>query len=101
MTNTTPPTFFLTIKHDRLWIKPIDDFGDEQSNLISSTDDLRQFLFSKANEYGVSVDDLNLSCSSSVDFPEDETDDAATIALAHDIRDPDWENILGPKLNEE
>jgi hypothetical protein len=35
--------------------------------------------------------------SSSLDFPEDETQDTATIALAHEIRDGDWEVFLGPK----
>jgi hypothetical protein len=31
---------------------------------------------------------------------EANTDNVATIALAHEIRDPDWEDILGPKIDD-
>ena len=67
------------------------------STPISSENDLHQFLVSKANEFGVSVRDLKVAVSSSLDFPEDETEDAATIALAHEIRDLAWEVFLGLK----
>ena len=102
-----PPRFFLTIKHDQIRISEIGDLNgtlgefiahsDKTSRVVSSGNDLHRFLDSKANEFGVSKRDLTVAVSSSLDFPEDETDDAATIALAHEIRDPDWEDILGPR----
>jgi hypothetical protein len=91
-----PRTFFLTVDHDRIRIEFGMARGGEKSRIITSGDDLRQFLGSKANEFGVSVRDLKVMVSSSLDFPEDATEDAATIALAHEIRDPDWEVFLGP-----
>lgn len=56
-----------------------------------------QSMGSKCASFGVPVRDLAVRVSSSLDFPDDETEDTATIALAHQIRDGDWEVFLGPK----
>ena len=107
MTDTTElPSFFLSIQDDQMWITEYACAGERrlwervEEHVVSSANDLHQFLNRRAKELGVTRDDLSVCATSSVDFVEGETDNAATIALAHEIRDPDWDRFLGPKNDE-
>lgn len=67
---------------------------------ISSLEALRGFLRRRAKALGVDVTELKVMCSSSMDFPEEETGDEGTIELAHTIRPGGWLTVpLGfPRL---
>jgi hypothetical protein len=95
MTNEQDKEFFyLTIDDDQVWCE---FHGGKQ--VITCEDDMHQLLISKASEFGLSLHDLRVSAASILDFPEEATSNPATIALAHEIRDPDWDFHLGPKLD--
>ena len=84
----TPATeFFLTLEHNRLWVKYHGIHGGERSRTVSSLDDLDAFLISKASEAGVRVDDLKIFCSSTLDFPDEFTDNPAIVDMARALRE--------------
>jgi len=78
--------FFLTIEYDRLVVKYDGTDGGKITRPIRDIEDYRQFFISKANEAGVKLDDLDVMCSSSVDFVEEHTKNQEVIKLAREIR---------------
>jgi len=78
--------FYLTIRSDKLWIEFDGTHGGRHSRQIMSENDLRQFLISKANEAGIAANELSVMASSALDFPEEFTKNAETIALARAIK---------------
>ena len=75
--------FFLTIEHGRVVVKYDGTSGGEVTRVVHSTADFANFIQSKAREAGCSWADLSIMGSSSIDFPEEYTDNADTIALAN------------------
>lgn len=78
--------FFLTIEHDRVVVQYNGTHGGFITRLIRSPGDLKDFLRSKAVEAGCTVEGLTVECSSTLDFPEEATQNAKTIATARAIR---------------
>lgn len=84
--NMKPATYFyLTIEHDKVWVKFKGTRGGDISRPVKSVDDLKQFLISKADEANVSIGELRVMASSTLDFPDDFTHDGATITLAREL----------------
>lgn len=60
--------------------------GNEQRKVIETYDEFIAFLKERITIANCTPDDLIIVCSSSMDFPEEDTDDEKVIALAHQIR---------------
>ena len=75
--------FHLGIEHGKLVVQYRSTHaGAFVTRVVRDMDDLRVFLLSKADEAKVAPEELTVLLSSSIDFPEESTDDPATIALA-------------------
>jgi hypothetical protein len=60
--------------------------NNDDYRVITSEEDFQEFLFDEAKRLGVTFFELNIMCSSSMDFPEDHTSNPETIALARALR---------------
>lgn len=60
--------------------------GPQIKRVIESVEDFVAFIKERCKKAKVKPDDLIIMCSSSMDFPEDSTDNKKTIALAHALR---------------
>jgi hypothetical protein len=78
--------FFLTIEYDNVVVKYDGTSGGKVTRPIRDIEDYRQFFISKADEAGVDIDNFDVMCSSSIDFPEEHTKNPKTINLAREIR---------------
>jgi len=77
--------FFMTVEGGRLVVKyDSTEQGAEVTRVIHSMQDYYDFFTSKQHEAG---GDITVMCSSSMDFPEEYTEDADVVALCHSIRD--------------
>lgn len=79
-------TFILTIQDGRLTVVYDGQRGGRMWRVIRDKADYDQFFASKAAELGTAVEDLDVMCSSSIDFPHEYTRDPAVVALALEIR---------------
>jgi hypothetical protein len=70
--------YYLSIRNDRVTVK----YDDAELRVITSARDFDEFLSLEAARLGVRREDLKVLASSSMDFPEDETSNPETIALA-------------------
>jgi hypothetical protein len=86
MTAHPATEFYLCIAYDRVWVNFNGTHGGRMSRPISSLEHFRQFLTSKANEAGMRIEELTVMASSSLDFPDEFTNNPATIALANELR---------------
>ncbi len=83
--NSRKTSYILAVENDRVIIRNYDDYFSPR--VITSVSDFSEFLFLEAARHGVSPDDdLRVFVSSSMDFPEDETCNPETIALAKALR---------------
>lgn len=78
--------FFFTIEYGRVVVKFDGTHGGNVTRVVRDEQDLRQFLISKANEAKVDVDDLDLSASSTIDFPLEYTTDPSALAVARFLK---------------
>lgn len=62
-----------------------EEFGSE-GTLLETWEDFAAFVRREAEIEGVEPHEIMFLCSSSLDFPEDETDDPRVIALCRRIR---------------
>lgn len=77
-----PLYHFVTVEDDDVVIY----YGADQARVIQTLQEYRSFLKARADAQGVEMKDLTVMASSSMDFPEENTKNADTIALAHLIR---------------
>lgn len=85
MTNTPATRFYLTINSDKVVVEFDGTKGGRISRPVLSAADFDAFLTSKANEAGVTVDDLSVMISSTLHFPDEWTKNPETIALAREL----------------
>jgi hypothetical protein len=78
--------FYLTIKNDNVVVEYEDSCKKEITRTFENIDDYAIFFSTIAKEAEVEFDDLIIMCSSSLDWPEDSTDNIETIKLADAIR---------------
>lgn len=74
--------FFLTIENENVVVK----MKSKTLATLKTHDDYVSFFRNVCEETGLRPEDLVIMCSSSLDFPKDETDDASVIELCHQIR---------------
>jgi hypothetical protein len=77
---------FFTVKDGRLVVEYRDPQGRKTSQPIESVEGYWDFLEGVAEEIGVPLEGLEWYFSSSVDFPEEYTDDEEVIELCREIR---------------
>ena len=58
----------------------------QKRRVITSVDDFARFMHERMKKYNLKEHDIIMMCSSSMDFPEDSTDNKATIKLARALR---------------
>jgi len=75
-------SLFLTIENDSVVL--MDD--RDVSYRVDSVEGYRLLLESEASRLGVTVEDLTVMASSSMDFPEDFTTNPQTVQLARELR---------------
>lgn len=79
--------YCMGIHDDKVKIRYIEkDGGPEVLREITSIKDYAHFLKGQMEKLRCELDDLCIMCSSSMDFPEDSTDNKKTIKLAHELR---------------
>jgi len=78
--------FFLTIENNKLVAKYDGTEGGKVTRGFKDIKDYVAFFTSKANEAGVKLEDLYIMASSSLDFPEEATNNPKVIELANQIR---------------
>jgi hypothetical protein len=78
-------TYVLSIRNDQVVINCGVGMNADY-RVITSEEDFDEFLCDEALRRGVTTIDLNIMCSSSMDYPEDDTSNPATIALARALR---------------
>lgn len=79
--------FSLTVKQDGVYVRYRPSIKSSvKSKRIESVKDFIGFIKRKARQAQCDPDDLIVICSSTMDFPEEETKDKAVIKLAHDLR---------------
>lgn len=61
----------------------------QDPRIVTSVEDFDQFMASEAQRLGADLNDLRVSVSSTMDFPEEYTSDPETLALVKALRDPD------------
>ena len=76
-------TFFLTVESDGLDVLHDGPTGDKIRHRVRSYDELIKYVSSQASG---PIEDVVVMCSSSLDFPDESTDDLAVIALADKVR---------------
>lgn len=84
-----PPPYILGIRNDRVQISWSTRSGNRRYHALGSAADFRAFSAKQQAKYKCKADDLVVMCSSSMDFPEDATDNKATIKLAMLLTSPD------------
>lgn len=78
--------FFLTIHHGQLAVIYDGTHGGRVTRTIPNLEDMAQFFTSKANEAGRELHELTYLSSSSLDFPEEYTENQDVIDMANAIR---------------
>jgi hypothetical protein len=79
-------SFLLSIERNRVMVRYDGTSGGKITRPIKDENDYYQFLYSKADEANVQLEELRVLCSSSLDFPEEHTRNEATLKLAATIR---------------
>jgi hypothetical protein len=80
--------YVLGIKNDNVVLRFTSKEGQKRQTerVVKSETDFREFMLARMKKYNLKQEDLIIMCSSSMDFPEDDTENKATIALAHALR---------------
>lgn len=78
--------FFLSVENDRIVVTYDGTNGGKVTRVVTDDADWTQFLISKANEAGVSVAQLSVWASSTLDFPHEFTNNVETITFARRLR---------------
>jgi hypothetical protein len=79
--------FGLGIYDDKVKIRYVEREGGPQiKRVVTSVDDFIKFIKEKCKAAKCTPEDLIIMCSSSMDFPEDSTDNKKTIKLAKALR---------------
>ena len=78
-------TYILTILNDQVVINCGVGNNDDY-RVITSEEAFDEFIVDEALRLGVTTIDLNIMCSSSMHFPEDDTSNPETIRLARALR---------------
>lgn len=77
----------LGIENDKVMLRYQDTAkGPQLKRIVESVADFASFITERCKKAKVKPDDLIIMCSSSMDFPEDSTDNKKTIALARKLR---------------
>ena len=76
--------YFMSIKNDRVEITK--GHRDASPYIVKSADDFYGYMAAEAKRLGIAVEDLRVTASSTMDFPEEWTDDPKVIAMARELR---------------
>ena len=81
----------LGIQNDKVVLRYADtekqgSFEKQKRRVVTSEQDFKSFMQARMKKYNLKADDLIIMCSSSMDFPEDSTNNKKTIALARALR---------------
>lgn len=79
-------SFFLDIQNDKLVVMYYGTSGGKVTKYIRDEAHLHDFFVSKANEFGVELEDLDIFASSSLDFPTEYTAVQELIDLCKKLR---------------
>lgn len=82
------PCLIIGIENDSVVVRffAANGLPSQDPRPIASRDELAQYVAEKATESKVAVNDLEIYYSSSMDYPEEETDNAKTLALVAELR---------------
>ncbi len=77
----------LGIRNDKVMIRYVDtERGKQKERIVKSVDDFKNFIITRMKLAKCEPEDLIIMCSSSMDFPEDSTNNKKTIKLARELR---------------
>lgn len=77
----------LGIEDDKVMLRYQDTArGPQKKHVVESVEDFAAFIKQRCDKAKIKFDDLIIMCSSSMDFPQDSTDNKKTIKLAKALR---------------